>query len=290
MADLYHLLDELEEDRNEIDTGLDNDNDNDNDGDDAVKQGRPSLAVTEATEPMMSEDWDSPVRTEVPAALQEAREKNLLADEEDDYEDDGAGVHHDLEETKHVENELYSRLQHQWLQERHCPELLTYDKVMVNDIKEQISERQDYIDQLEASNDSVHVLMATIAQLDLDRIKFVFSDWLSTRLSKIEAHPLHMRESIDQMSDAEIAYLKQYGALLENHLRATVLDHIPEAWQTLDDENMIEKPDYEAYHFWLVKEPMDIRDMEQQEKGTCLVARYKDMAEPFREGKVELQL
>jgi hypothetical protein len=58
--------------------------------------------------------------------------------------------------------------------------------------------------------------MATVAQLDVDRIKFVPSNWVSTRLAKIEARPLHMRDSIEKMSDSAIAYLKQYGALLED--------------------------------------------------------------------------
>lgn len=297
MADLYHLLDELEDEEDRH-----NGNEYDDDDGDGKKQGRPSLAVTEATEPMMSDDWDSPGRggsaADVPAALQEA----LRADDDDGEEgyeevskfnlDGGSGdaAAATLEDTQHVENELYGRLQQHWMQERNCPELLAYEEGMVNEVKEQIRERQDYIDQKESSNDSVDVLMATMAQLDLDRIKFVLSDWLSTRLAKIEAHPLHMRESVDQMSDAEIAYLKQYGALLENHLRQTVLDHIPEAWQNLDEPHMIDKPDYEAYHFWLVKEPIDTPDMDQHEVGTCLVARYSDMTEYFREGKAEILL
>ena len=61
-------------------------------GDDDVaepKQGRPSLAATEATEPMTGDDWESPIRAEIPAALQEASEKYRLArDLDDDYDTD----------------------------------------------------------------------------------------------------------------------------------------------------------------------------------------------------------
>jgi predicted metalloprotease with PDZ domain len=128
-----------------------------------------------------------------------------------------------------------------------------------------------------------------MAQLDVDRVKFVLSDYLTDRLSKIEAHPLYLREQVDRMSEGEVAYLKQYGALLEHHLRHTVLDHIPEAWQALDEPNMIDRPDYEAYHFWLVKETIDNGGIEH-DAGTCLIAKYKDMREHMRESKVELQL
>jgi hypothetical protein len=273
MADLYHLLDELEED--------------DPDHDDAIKVGRVSMA-TEATEPL-SEDWDSPGRVEVPAALQEAK-KHMYDDDDEQHLFGGTGMEEDVLGTHHVENELYSKLHHHWLQERHGPELLEYDDAMVDDLKQLLEERQEWIDQtLEGSSESVDALMMAMAQLDLDRVKFVLSDWLTCRLSKIEAHPLYMREQVDHLSDAELAYLKQYGTLLEHHLRQTVLDHIPEAWQSLDEANMIDQPDYDGYHFWLVKETIDNGETEQ-EAGTCLVAKYKDMRENMRENKVELQL
>jgi hypothetical protein len=263
MADLYHLLDELDEHT-----------------DDVIKERR-LTAETAATEE--SEEWDSPDNVEVPLALQEAQKKQQQSP--GDYDED-TGV---LEETQHVENELCSRLHHHWSQERNCPELLEYDQAMVEDLKAHFEERQEWIDQLEGSSESVDGLMATLAQLDLDRVKFVLSDWLSRRLDKIEAHPLYMREKLDHMSDAELEYLKQFGALFEHHLRQTVLDHIPEAWQSLDEPSMIAKPDYDAYHFWLIKEKIDDGEMEHEE-GTCLVAKYKDMREHMREQKVELQL
>jgi GINS complex subunit 4 len=257
MADLYNLLDELDERQDED-----------------VK-GRESME-TAATEQMMSEDWEDAEQVDVPAALQEAsqgflKKPNMLDNEE------GA-----LQE----ENEVYQRLERNWLQERTCPELLQYDQELVEDYKIKFEDHQEWIDQLETSGESVDALLGTVAQVDLDRAKFVLSDWLTSRLVKIEAHPLHIREKVDHMSEAEVAYLKQYGALLENHLRQTVLDHVPEAWQALDEPHMIEKPNLDEYHFWMVNEPFD----DDTEPGACLVAKYKDMAEPMQEGKVEMLL
>jgi hypothetical protein len=262
MADLHNLLDELDDHQYE---------------DDIVK-GRPSIAATEATE--AESDWGSPDRgaTEVPLVLKDASRRY------EEGEEDVFIQANLLDDELNTENELYFQLHRRWLQERHCPELMEYDENMVQDLKNQLEKRQDWIDQSEGSKNAVDNLMATMAQMDMDRVKFVLSDWLSQRLTKIEEHPLYMREKVDHMSDAEVAYLKQYGALYEHHLRNTVLDQIPEAWQRLDDESMIDTPDYESYHFWHVKEGMEY------EEGTCLVAKYQDMRESMKEGKVELQL
>lgn len=264
MADLYNLLDELDEHENE----------------DAFVKERPSMAPTEATEG--ESEWGSPGRSEaeVPLALQEAR---LQYEEEAENENDASG------DTQLLENELYGNLHRRWFQERHCPELLEYDEDMVQELKIKLDNRQEWIEDLEGNNDNVAELMATVAQMDLDRTKFVLSDWLTRRLSKIEAHPLYMREKVDHLSDGEIAYLKKYGLLYHSHLENTVLYNIPEAWQRLDEPNMIDRPDYDAYHFWLVKDDITLQEQDHEE-GACLVAKYREMRKHMREGKVELQL
>ena len=178
MADLYNLLDELDEHENE----------------DAFVKERPSMAPTEATEG--ESEWGSPGRSEaeVPLALQEAR---LQYEEEAENEGDASG------DMQLLENELYGNLHRRWFQERHCPELLEYDEDMVQELKTKLENRQEWIEDLEGNNDNVAELMATVAQMDLDRTKFVLSDWLTRRLSKIEAHPLYMREKVDHLSDGE---------------------------------------------------------------------------------------
>lgn len=317
MADLNNLLGELEEETQEFNALAGGDGDDDDYEKDAAP-GRPSVE-TAATELMTGEDWDSPSAPRrhiaIPTALQEAKRRR----EEDYHHYDGAADDYNKKNNGEGEagnldylmmsgetgaqeedqmNELYSKLHHFWHQEKNCPELLEYDNEMVEQVKEQIEARQEWIDQLledittaglNAGEASVQNLLATLAQVDLDRVKYVLANWLAQRLSKIEAHPLHMRERVDHMSDAELAYLKEYGSLLEDHLRQTVLDHIPEAWQVLDEAHMIDQPDYEGYHFWLVNEPIEADEVEQDE-GSCLVAKYSAMREFMREGKVEMQL
>ncbi len=298
MADLNNLLDELEE---HLVEKADND---DEEEDRYENEGRPSIE-TAATEPMSSsDDWESPQRRyiDVPVALLEAkRRKEVDADIDVDVNED-AFDYLTGETTRQQEgqmNELYAKLHHFWHQEKYSPEILEYDVAMVEQIQAQIEERQEWIDQqmqdtatavgLTAGDVSVQYLLATMAQVDLDRVKYVLGNWMAQRLSKIEAHPLHIRERIDHLSDAELEYLKEYGSLLEDHLRQTVLDQIPEAWQALDEPHMIDQPDYQGYHFWLVNSPIEVDEVEQDE-GSCLVAKYSALRDFMKEGKVELQL
>ncbi len=111
---------------------------------------------------------------------------------------------------------------------------------------------------------AVHTLFANLAQVDLDRVKYVLACWMAERLAKIEAHPLHMRDKVEHFSDPEVEYLKEYGSFLHEHLHQTVLDHIPQAWQRLDEPNMIDQPDYNSYHFWLVNETIGVDEVEQR--------------------------
>jgi len=51
---------------------------------------------------------------------------------------------------------------------------------------------------------------------------------------------------------------------------------------------MVDQPDYEGYHFWLVKETIVDRDNIEHDAGSCLVAKYLNMKENMKENKVEL--
>jgi len=187
-----------------------------------------------------------------------------------------------------VANELYTKLNRHWLQERHCPELLPHDNEMFKTLIEEFETQQEGIDDLMTSDVPADLLMGNLAQQDLDRARFVLSDWLTQRLEKIEEHPLHMREKIENMSEEEQKYLEDYTIAMSALFHGTVLNHLQEAWRTLDAPNMIDKPDYEGYHFWLVKEELVDKDGQEHEVGVCLVARYLDMKEQMTKNKVEL--
>lgn len=285
MADLYNLLDELEEN---------------NDYDDTNKESRRLTVETALTERLSDDDYDEygddndAPTPQVPAALLEQNASDDFFPDEStvDKSTKGLDAKNDWDnydqEQHDIPNELYSKLHQCWLQERHCPELLKYDETVVQNLQEQFEDRQQQADDLVDSQEPVDVLMANLAQQDLDRAKFVLSDWLTNRLHKIESHPFHMREKIECMSQNEIDYLAAYGAMIHHHLEQTVTHSIPPAWKELDEPEMIDQPDYEGYHFWLVRDSIVDRDNIEHEVGSCLVAKYLDMKENMKENKVEL--
>jgi GINS complex subunit 4 len=304
MADLYHLLDELEENEAADEAG----------GVNKQQDDRRLTVETAVTETLSDDDdYDDDIATpasmqpRVPAALQEAvREKERgMYNDNDTYNDDDFALEKNLfkkngmdimdddddvqdDEQQNISNELYEKLHQLWLQERHCPELLKYDEDMVQGLLRSFEEREEMIDESSDSHNAVELLMSNLQQQDLDRARFVLSDWLTHRLQKIESHPLHMRIKLDDMSRNEVEYLSAYGAMMENHVNSTVLDTIPEAWQALDDPDMIDQPEYDGYHFWLVKDTIVDKDEIDHETGSCLVAKYLDMKDNMKENKVEL--
>jgi len=285
MADLYNLLDELEED---------------DDFDDVKQDPRRLTVETALTERLSDDDYDdygddhTAATPRVPDALLEQNNTD------DFYGDQGAvdkfkqgfdsidDFDKADQEQQDVPNELYSKLHQCWLQERHCPELLKYDQQIVEELQEQFEERQEQADDLVDSQEPVDVLMANLAQQDLDRAKFVLSDWLTNRLHKIESYPLHMRGKIELMSSSEVDYLAAYGAMVEHHMKQTVTNSIPTAWKELDEPEMIDQPDHEGYHFWLVREDIVDRDSNEHEAGSCLVAKYLDMKDNMEDNRVKL--
>jgi GINS complex subunit 4 len=282
MADLYNLLEEL---------------DDSNDNRDAKQDPRRLTVETAVTEMLSDDDYGDDRNTatpRVPDALLENADNDHLHSDKTSFDQftKGLETNDDLDESAQeqydIPNELYGKLHQCWLQERHCPELLEYDEKVVQDLQEQFEDRQQQADDLIDSQEPVDVLMANLAQQDLDRAKFVLSDWLTHRLHKIESHPFHMREKIACMSQNEIDYLAAYGAMIHHHLEQTVTHSIPPAWKDLDEPEMIDQPDYEGYHFWLVRETIIDRDNIEHEAGSCLVAKYLDMKQNMKKSKVEL--
>jgi hypothetical protein len=325
MADLYNLADELEENVAFLE---DDDNDNDNDGQFKANDPRRETVETMAMSEYDVDDEEHRLEFSPEIVGRFVREsttpRNARDDDADDADDasnnnnhrdrdaeaasffadlDGSSptathYHHHLhpaagehEKQKIVPNELYGKLQQHWLRERHCPELLPYDEEMVRTFLEDFEENQEKLDDLMTSSQADELLIGNILQQDLDRAKFVLSDWLTQRLNKIEQHPLYnLNEKMEHMSEHEKEHLQAYATIMKKLLYGTVLNNLKEAWRTLDEPKMIDKPDYEGYHFWLVKEDIVDKNGQAYDVGDCLVAKYVDMRELMTKNKVELRI
>jgi hypothetical protein len=303
MADLYNLLGELEE--NEAAAAAAEEENN-------KDHRRITLETAAMSEYQEEEDDDDGYALETPAsrrgrflntprnqhshpndnvdaaADRDAEAAAFFADLGGDLDKSAAAA--DLDgATALVANELYAKLHRHWLQERHCPELLAFDADMFQELMEKFESHQEGVDELISSPVPADLLMGNLAQQDIDRAKFVLSDWLTQRLNKIEQYPLHnLQEKMENMSEAEQQHLEDYVEAMKKLLNGTVLNNLQQAWRKLDDPNMIDEPDCEGYHFWLVKEEFMDNIGEEHEEGVCLVAKYLDMKEHMIKNKVEL--
>ena len=87
------------------------------------------------------------------------------------------------------------------------PELYKYEEKLVEEIGEQISSQQNMIDDLEDHFESV------IYQMDLDRVKYILTDYLRVILKKIQRFVFYLTSSnelLGRLSKAEVKFAKTY--------------------------------------------------------------------------------
>jgi hypothetical protein len=129
-------------------------------------------------------------------------------DDEDDDDGDGDGRNY---------NPDYETLKALWTSEMACPELLPHDAETVLQIVDELSGKEEVIDELlqrsrrqgqqnqsrEATGELAS-LMAQITKMDSDRTRFMLVDLARTRMAKIENHALHNRTLVDRMTEEEV--------------------------------------------------------------------------------------
>lgn len=87
--------------------------------------------------------------------------------------------------------------------------------------------------------------------------------------------------------------MKDFHALLEQHLQTTVTNHFPqEAWKRLDEPDMIEQPDLEQYVMVRALEDCTLRKGTEEayalEAGSNLIVLYDDVSGFLETGAVQL--
>ena len=178
MADLYHLLDGIEE------------------------QQQASVAS--------EDEWDEEDRQELdlpPALAEAARRKTGYLEEEAQPDVDEEET--DDQTAKQVIQELpYTAVKKLWSQEMFAPELLAFDGDCLERVTTALRQQEERLEATvtEGMTGDAHMdaLLASLLAVDMERTKFLLCDWLKQRLHKIEAHPLHMREQVERMSDGEV--------------------------------------------------------------------------------------
>jgi len=173
MADLNNLLGDLHSDEEET-----------------------PLATAENDDEPWDRNDDDRERLDLPPALAEAERKQYQTVEKETAEEEEEVLEEDAD---------YAQLKRLWKQEN-APELMPQDAETTGLFLELLEGQEETIDKLSESRMELAPLMASIYKMDADRVRFMLTDLTRTRLDKLEAHPLYMRDMVDRMSENEVCF------------------------------------------------------------------------------------
>jgi GINS complex subunit 4 len=144
---------------------------------------------------------------------------------------------------------------HAWISERMSPELLDYKELLIERILSRIRAQVEFIEmnsiELQTGEKDIKLQLMVI-ESELDRVNFILRSYLRTRLCKVDAYTIHIRNSeelVQRLSPDETHYMENHFRALVELYNALFLAQLPEQLQALDDTgggiSMIEEPDLE---------------------------------------------
>ncbi|XP_067879483.1 DNA replication complex GINS protein SLD5 isoform X2 [Heterodontus francisci] len=150
-------------------------------------------------------------------------------------------------------------------------------------------------------------LKVTIHRMEMERIRYILSSYLRSRLQKIEKFFPHILEKEKSrleadpscLSPQEAVFVQEYRANCEAHLKSLALKHMPPNLQPLDLLKAVPKPNLDSFVFLRVKEKQENILVEPEtedqreytvdlEEGSQHLMRYRTIAPLVASGAVQL--
>lgn len=177
--------------------------------------------------------------------------------------------------------------------EKMAPEILPYASDLVMELTSRVEDRQDMIDETEEAFDAI------IYQMEADRIKYVLTAYLRTRIRKIQRFVFHVTSSsefLNRLSPAEYKFAKNFLDLLGKHFDKSVLQLIPKRFRNLDEAaKAMPRPNLDNFVFCNVNRDIgeislggltnQIVDLVQ---GDTYILKYRDIRSFVEDGSVRL--
>ncbi|CEG44013.1 hypothetical protein L915_10086 [Plasmopara halstedii] len=197
-------------------------------------------------------------------------------------------------------NEDVQRMRILWVNELNAPEILPYDDEMVTEMVEQIRNQQEYVDSVNedrAQRTEETSFVNKLYQMEIDRLRYIVSSYLRTRLRKIENFVFHILEDeelIQRLSVKERDFAQQFAMLYESHVNNLALDKFSNENRTLTAEGMVSKPNLDNFVFCQGKEAGGVQcddkggDFVQVTSADRYVLRYRSVQEHVRAGTIDL--
>lgn len=186
-----------------------------------------------------------------------------------------------------------------WLNEKFSPELLQHQTDYIDCLLEQIKEMEGNLSKVSKADPKVD-----LHKLELERIKFVITSYLRTRLKKIECFYVSILEEEAKRSEkdaylspAELEFAKEFAQNADNHFN-TILRHLPPFYDQLDRNKKIVEPNLNSFVFFKCNKNIDkvvfknlLKSQEEEvdlEDGTQHLMPYSSIAEFVKNGTVQL--
>lgn len=142
-----------------------------------------------------------------------------------------------------------------WLNEKNAPDILPYQKDIVDIMLSQLSHMNDNLKQL-SEND----FRWKVHKMELERIRYIVASYLRCRLQKIELFTLYILNedavrtvNNKYLSVAELEFAKEYYKSIEKHFHQIALRHMPQNHRTNDENNRIVRPNLMSHVVFKVK-------------------------------------
>ncbi|XP_067857737.1 DNA replication complex GINS protein SLD5 isoform X1 [Heptranchias perlo] len=156
--------------------------------------------------------------------------------------------------------QLIHKLEEAWLNEKFSPDLLENKSEIVECVMEQLDHMEQNLQRAKKGD-----LKVTIHRMEIERIRYILSSYLRSRLQKIEKFFPHILEKEKSrleadpsyLSQQEFAFAKEYTANCETHLKNLGLKHVPSNLQVLDLIKAVPKPNVDSFVFLRVKEKQE---------------------------------
>lgn len=191
-------------------------------------------------------------------------------------------------------------LQEVWLNEKFSPELLQHQSDLVDCMLDQIQQMEENLRKLKKNDFRV-----VIHRMELDRIRYIVTDYLRIRLNKIESFVIHVLEQDSSrniedayLSSPELKFAREYLTLLEEHLRLVALRHMPTNVQDFDKAKVAVMPNLSSHVFLRAKQNItgvviegDNENREEEvdlDENSQHIMQYKSVANYLKTGAIQL--
>jgi hypothetical protein len=208
-----------------------NDNDNNDNGDRYRQRLDLPLALAEAASRLQKSKNAAAASATTPATVRMSMETQTTAncsfrhnDDEDIENENNDEEPLNLEDLMRVDNKnqdggggggLYRKLDHWWVQELHSPELMPYNEAVMDEMLHTLEMAEEHNQNqnngmADNDNDTTNLnmlaILSSIYQIDKERVQFVLSHLIKTRLQKIQQQAWFIaREQTDRLSQREVS-------------------------------------------------------------------------------------